>query len=76
MEDDWGYWLGDQWVALPKDPLVNAGYTKPPFDVTRPDGKILHVVARKIVDDATDAGEDVLSASVEADVGSSLNLPT
>ena len=31
---------------LPKLPLIRAGYTTPPFSVTRPDGKVLHVVER------------------------------
>lgn len=46
----WGYWLdqpGGTWVTLPKLPLSRAGYTQPPFTVTRPgDGKVLHVVER------------------------------
>lgn len=46
-EKVWGYWLGDgTWITLPKLPLTRAGYTKPPFTVTRPDGKVLHVVER------------------------------
>jgi hypothetical protein len=52
MEDDeeWGYWLGDQWIALPRESLVNAGFSDPPFYVTRPDGKVIYVVSRKMVD--------------------------
>ena len=45
----WGYWLdqpGGTWVTLPRLPLTRAGYTKPPFTVTRPDGKVLNVVER------------------------------
>ena len=49
-EKEWGYWLdqpGGTWITLPKLPLTRAGYTKPPpFTVTRPDGKVLHVVER------------------------------
>lgn len=74
--EEWGYWIGDKWIMLPKESLVNAGFASPPFDVTRPDGKILHVVARKMVDDAASPGDDVLSASSDMDVGSSINLPT
>lgn len=46
-ETIWGYWLdreGGTFIELPKLPLVRAGYTKPPFQVTRPDGKVLQVV--------------------------------
>lgn len=45
----WGNWLdhpGGTWITLPKLPLTRAGYTQPPFTVTRPDGKVLHVVER------------------------------
>lgn len=74
--EEWGYWIGDKWIMLPKESLVNAGFTAPPFDVTRPDGKILHVVARKMVDDAALPRDDDLSAASDMDVSSSLNLPT
>lgn len=46
-ETIWGYWLdhpGGTFITLPKLPLTRAGYTQPPFQVTRPDGKVLHVV--------------------------------
>jgi hypothetical protein len=49
-ETIWGYWLdreGGTFIELPKLPLVRAGYTKPPFQVTRPDGKVLQVVERQ-----------------------------
>jgi hypothetical protein len=49
-DEDWGYWFGDQWISLPKESLTNAGFDNPPFTVTRPDGKILYVVARLRVD--------------------------
>ena len=45
----WGYWLdqpGGTWIKLPKLPLIRAGFNNPPFVVTRPDGKVLHVVER------------------------------
>jgi hypothetical protein len=45
----WGYWLdreGGTWITLPKLPLTRAGFTKPPFHVIRPDGKVLLVVER------------------------------
>lgn len=45
----WGYWLdqpGGTFIPLPKLPLQRAGFTQPPFQVTRPDGKVLHVVER------------------------------
>ena len=46
-ETIWGYWLdreGGTFIELPKLPLTRAGFTKPPFSVTRPDGKVLLVV--------------------------------
>ena len=46
-ETIWGYWLdreGGTFIELPKLPLTRAGYTNPPFQVTRPDGKVLQVV--------------------------------
>jgi len=49
-EPIWGYWLdreGGTFIELPKLPLTRAGYTKPPFTVTRPDGKVLLVVERE-----------------------------
>ena len=49
-KNEWGYWLdqpGGTWIMLPKLPLIRAGYTNPPFTVTRPDGKVLHVVERQ-----------------------------
>lgn len=48
---EWGYWLdreGGTWISLPKLPLVRGGY-RPPCDVKRPDGKILHVIERTCV---------------------------
>ena len=42
----WGYWLGAEWVELPKLPLQRAGYEQPPFEVARPDGRVLSVVER------------------------------
>lgn len=35
-EPEWGYWLDQP-----------GGTTTPPFTVTRPDGKVLHVVERQ-----------------------------
>jgi hypothetical protein len=58
---EWGYWLGDQWIALPRHPLINAGFLEPPFDVERPDGKILHVIARNVVDKPTYSGNHYTS---------------
>lgn len=49
-ETIWGYWLdheGGTFIELPKLPLIRAGYTKAPFTVTRPDGKVLRVVERE-----------------------------
>ena len=46
-ETIWGYWLdheGGTFIELPKLPLTRAGFTNPPFQVTRPDGKVLQVV--------------------------------
>jgi hypothetical protein len=48
-DTEWGYWLDQPcgtWIMLPKLPLIRAGYTNPPFSVTRPDGKVLNVVER------------------------------
>ncbi len=48
---EWGYWLdveGGTWIKLPKLPLIRGGYTQPPFEVRRPDGKLLHIVERKV----------------------------
>ena len=42
----WGFWEGDAFVVLPKLPMQRAGLTKPPFNVVRPDGKLLHVIER------------------------------
>ena len=46
---EWGYWLDGEdstFITLPKLPLQRAGLTQPPFNVVRPDGKLLHVIAR------------------------------
>jgi hypothetical protein len=48
---EWGYWLdkeGGVFITLPKLPLQRAGLTQPPFYVTRPDGKVLHVISRTV----------------------------
>ena len=42
----WGFWERDAFVVLPKLPMQRAGLTKPPFNVVRPDGKLLHVIER------------------------------
>ena len=50
---EWGYWLGDKspvWIRLPKLPMLHAGHRNPPFNVTRPDGRIIRVEARKVID--------------------------
>lgn len=39
---DWGYWLGQRFIVLPKVSLVHFGI--PPFDVTKPDGTVVHVI--------------------------------
>ena len=46
---EWGYWLngeGGVFITLPKLPMQRAGLTQPPFNVVRPDGKLLHVIER------------------------------
>jgi hypothetical protein len=46
-EDDgktWGYMVDDQFRALPKRPLLLAGFTRAPFDVTLPSGDVRHIV--------------------------------
>jgi len=46
---EWGYWLngeGSAFIVLPKLPMQKAGHTQPPFQVRRPDGKLLHIIAR------------------------------
>jgi hypothetical protein len=49
---EWGYWLDGEdsmFIVLPKLPMQRAGLLKPPFYVTRPDGKVLHVISRPSV---------------------------
>jgi len=46
---EWGYWLNGEdstFITLPKLPLQRAGLTQPPFYVTRPDGRVLHIISR------------------------------
>jgi hypothetical protein len=40
----WGWMIGDQFRALPKMPLILAGFRTPPFDVQMPSGDIRRVV--------------------------------
>ena len=42
----WGFMNGEQWVPLPKVPLLLAGLGPPPFDVKLPSGEIRRVVHR------------------------------
>jgi hypothetical protein len=42
----WGYWRDGVWMPLPKVPMTMAGLGPPPFNVTRPDGREIEVVAR------------------------------
>jgi hypothetical protein len=41
---DWGWMLGDRFRALPKRPLILAGFRAPPFDVRMPSGETRHVI--------------------------------
>lgn len=62
----WGYWLdqeGGTWITLPKLPMQKAGLTKPPFDVVRPDGKRLHIIARLLDAEGTGEGDATPSAA-------------
>jgi len=40
---EWGYWINNQWIQVPRQPLINAGL-KPPCLVTKPDGRVLEIV--------------------------------
>jgi len=41
----WGHISSEgDWVALPKGPMLKAGYGPPPFDLIMPDGSTRHVV--------------------------------
>jgi hypothetical protein len=42
----WGYWLGEVWIDLPKQPLRLAGHVSPPFEVVRSDGRRVTVVEK------------------------------
>jgi hypothetical protein len=41
----WGFMSDEQFIALPKVPMILGGYGPPPFDVTLPSGQIRHVIA-------------------------------
>ena len=45
---DWGYYLedGKTFITVAKVPLQNAGHEKPPFTITRPDGKTLNIIEK------------------------------
>lgn len=43
----WGFMLEDQFVPLPKAPLVLGGY-EAPCDVTLPDGRVRHVIVKPV----------------------------
>jgi hypothetical protein len=40
----WGFMDGPDFVALPKLPLLRAGFGPPPFTLTLPHGEVRHVV--------------------------------
>lgn len=42
----WGFMSGQQWVPLPKTPLLLAELGPPPFEVKLPSGDIRHVIHR------------------------------
>lgn len=41
----WGFLEGDQFIPLPKLPLLRAGLGPPPFNVELPSGHVRHVVS-------------------------------
>jgi hypothetical protein len=47
VEDDWGVIDEDgKFRPYPKQSLINAGLGEPPFEVERPDGKVIFIVKR------------------------------
>jgi hypothetical protein len=44
VDRPWGYMIGDVFIPLPKQPMLLAGFTKPPFVVTLPDGRERHII--------------------------------
>lgn len=40
----WGFMSGDCFVPVPKEPLVAAGYTTPPFDVVLPSRAVRRII--------------------------------
>lgn len=40
----WGFMSDGRFIPLPKQPLLLAGFTKPPFDVVLPTGFTRHVI--------------------------------
>ena len=56
---EWGYWINNQWIQVPRQPLINAGL-RPPCLVTKPDGRVLKIVEldqENEDDDKTTPGE-------------------
>jgi hypothetical protein len=51
---EWGYYHEDDggderiFAAVPKTPLVQAGYREPPFEVRMWDGRVRHIVEREL----------------------------
>jgi hypothetical protein len=41
---EWGWREGEKFVSAPKGPLRDAGYIRPPFNVSANDGRILHFI--------------------------------
>lgn len=47
---EWGYMNGEDFVSLPKTPLLLGGFGPPPFEVSLPSGDVRHVVHRPEVE--------------------------
>lgn len=52
----WGFMEGDQFIPLPKQPMLIAGLGPPPFTVNLPDGRARHVIAEPIIGAAQQEG--------------------
>lgn len=44
----WGYLRDGIWIWLPKQPMVEAGFGPPPFNITLPSGEVRHVIHQPV----------------------------
>ena len=42
----WGFMIDGEFILLPKQPLLLAGFIQPPFDVELPSGQTRHIIER------------------------------